>query len=598
MPAQTLGRVVVVLLLIAASGWLAGLSGARGAMQELRRRAADSASLRNAHLQSELERSRTVPTILAGDPDLRRTLRDREPTATARLNLKLARLVADTRSTVIYVVAADGETIAASNFREPASFVGVNYSFRPYFREALRAGAGEHFALGTRSQRPGLFIARRVDGEADEPLGVVVVKVLFDALEARWHETGEEAVVAESSGIVLLTSRPDWRFRSLRPLPAAEVDRLRAEQRFGSNAQFLPLRLQPGPHGTTRVTGGTRLAGPYALSSVTTAVPDWTLYVLVPAGPALESARATGQIVGAALAALLAAGVLGLRARRRRALDAGRRQAETQRELEARVVARTGELSAANQRLREEMAVRRQTEARVQRMQDELVQATKLAVLGQVTAGVAHEINQPLAAVRSYADNAVLLLERGQHESVRGNLLQVGELTERIGRITRELRAFARKGSSQRGPVRLAEALDGTLLLLGARLRERQLRLEVSAFAPQLRVLADRARLEQVLVNLLQNAVDAALQSAAPAVRIEVEAEGSRVRVAVEDNGPGLSEEVRAVLFTPFVSTKPDGLGLGLVISRDIVAEFGGELRHVQPLAGGARFEVELERAP
>jgi two-component system C4-dicarboxylate transport sensor histidine kinase DctB len=240
------------------------------------------------------------------------------------------------------------------------------------------------------------------------------------------------------------------------------------------------------------------------------------------------------------------------------------------------------------------MDERRRTEARVHRMQDELIQATKLAVLGQVTAGVAHEINQPLAAMRSFADNAGVLLERGELVRVRGNLRAVTELADRIGLITRELRAFARKGSAGAGPVRVGEALDGALLLLAARLRSTNVRLVVEPFDSGLRVIGERMRLEQVLVNLLQNAIDAATHSAQPVVHVQVRQRGARVEIEVADNGPGLAEDVRAALFTPFVSTKPDGLGLGLVISRDIVAEFDGSLRHADAPTGGAAFIVDL----
>src|SRR5690606_30477077 len=261
--------------------------------------------------------------------------------------------------------------------------------------------------------------------------------------------------------------------------------------------------------------------------------------------------------------------------------------------LEAEVRARTGELRHANARLRAEIDERQRAEARLHAMQDELVQANKLSLLGQVAAGVAHEINQPVGAIRTYADNAGEFLRRGQPDRAQDNLSIIARLTERIGNITQELRAFSRKRAACIEPVALDVALDGALMLAGPRLARQGVRLDDMRRMPSPRVRADAMRLEQVFVNLLHNALEALADTAAPHVRLSVECQSERVRVRIQDNGPGIAPEAREHLFTPFFTTRAQGVGLGLVISRDILAEFGGTLAALDA-AQGAVFEVTL----
>lgn len=258
---------------------------------------------------------------------------------------------------------------------------------------------------------------------------------------------------------------------------------------------------------------------------------------------------------------------------------------------------RTEDLTRANTRLSAEVQERERAEARLQVLQSELVQANKLASLGQIAAGVAHEVNQPVAAIRAYSDNAALLLAEGRGEAVRKNLAAIGELTERVGAITDELRAFSRRSTGRLEPTSVAEAIEGSLLLTNSRVRARELKVVRSAVDPTLRVMAERVRLEQVLVNLLQNAFEALEAVPHPEVRIAVEARDGEVAITVSDNGPGLAPDVAENLFLPFVTTKPRGVGLGLVISRDIAAQFGGKLTVDSRPGEGAAFTVILPMA-
>ncbi len=284
--------------------------------------------------------------------------------------------------------------------------------------------------------------------------------------------------------------------------------------------------------------------------------------------------------------------------RRRRARRLLEEKERVRVELERRVAERTAELSRSNALLRGEVEERSRAEADLRRAQDDLVQAAKLAALGQTAAGIAHEVNQPLAAMRTYSDNATVLLARGRAEDAKANLASISALTERIARVTQDLKGFARKASGAVEPVSVQAAVAAALALLGHRLRRQGVRVSADLPEAEIRVWAEQVRLEQVLVNLLQNGLDALEGAAGPEIGISVEAAGERVAVAVSDNGPGIGAEDAPRVFSAFFTTKNDGLGLGLSISRGIVQDFGGSLTHRERPGGGAVFAVELRRAP
>jgi len=293
---------------------------------------------------------------------------------------------------------------------------------------------------------------------------------------------------------------------------------------------------------------------------------------------------------------------LGAFALRRRQVNLARRNAEAQvkAELERRVAERTLALAGANDRLVEEMAERTRAQERLSDAREELAKANRLATLGQVTAGVAHEINQPLAAMRTYAENARAFLGRADAASADGALAKVVGLTDRIGTITETLRGFARRGGGPHGPVDLGEAIDGALMILDAALRQAGVVPKLPARAGPVFVLARLVELEQVLVNLMRNAIEAMAEERdgrAPKLTIDVAVRGERVDIAIIDNGPGLDEDALAALFAPFRTTKPRGLGLGLVISQDIVTSFGGTLSATSRPGEGCTFTISLKRA-
>lgn len=589
-------RAFALIWLVAAAStvFVAGEVARRDAEGAAARYASTAGALHAAVLRSELERHRSLPIVLAQDADLVSLLDSPRPEEVDDLNRKFERLAQESRAAAIYVLDRNGVTQAASNWREPTSFVGSGYRFRPYYYEAMRLGQASFFALGTVSGRPGLYLSRRVDDDSGAPVGVIVAKVEFDALESDWRRSGEPAYVTDEDGVVVITTVPRWRFHSTRPLSTSERRRLAAEQTSGA-APLTDLPFSSEGAGFVRIASDIP-AGVYART--TDAIPGfgWTLHLLAPAGDSIARSVASARML-ALLSIALLAGLTGILLRRRQRAAVRAVEAEAARvELENRIDARTSELRAANTRLNHEIEERRRLEKSRLNLQDELIQANKLATLGQIAAGVAHEINQPIAAIRTHADSAGLHLDAEDGAAVRRSIVSIAGLTERVGLITDELRAFSRKTRSETVAVGVDAAIDGALLLVGARMREKGVTINRHPAPAGLAVLAERNRLEQVVLNLFQNAVEALTDTPDPTIAVGIETSGKRVTIRISDNGPGVAADVRERLFTPFTTDKRDGLGLGLVISRDIVAGFGGELL-LEPSDSGAVFVIRLARA-
>jgi two-component system C4-dicarboxylate transport sensor histidine kinase DctB len=572
-------------LLLVSLATLAALQWARTAARI--QAEASGESLGQSHrglLSSELQKFRLLPLVLVEYPDVGRSLSSQDEASRRRLDASLELLAARTGAAVIYAIDRQGRTVAASNWRLPSSFVGQYYRFRPYFGDAMRNGTAELFALGTVSGRPGLYLARRVDAPSG-PVGVIVVKVEFDELEKSWARSPGATVVTDRNGIILITSVAEWRFRPTRPLAPAIIDDARRSLQFGRQ----PLRPPP-----FALTGGDARLGEeqYRVARLDAPLAGATLLHLSDlAGP---RAAARSQAFTWLLALLLVGGLAGgfaLRAADRRTMQRRARLA-----LEQEVTRRTAELRDANARLAVESDERLDAERRFRAAREELAQANRLGSLGQITAGVAHEINQPMAAIRAFAENGRTFLARGSAEKVGENLAQIVALTERVGSITSELRAFSRRKAPAAGTATVRSVLNGLMLLIGEAGRG-VVCVTIAEEDKDIAVAGDRIRLEQILVNLVQNALDATADVAEPRIVIDLEQRGdTSILLRICDNGAGVDPAIRQTLFTPFTSTKAEGLGLGLGIARDLAREFGGDLDHVAR-PEGTMFLLRLVRA-
>ncbi|MCO6051858.1 ATP-binding protein [Mesorhizobium sp. RP14(2022)] len=595
--ALLIGLVATFVLVVLFCGEVARRFTAESILADARARLPSAASA----LRGELEKQRALPLILKEDPTVMTAIATRDPAQLGALNEKLDRLARATRAAVIYILDASGTALAASNFREPTSFVGSDYRFRDYYSAALANGTAEQYALGTVSQRPGVYFSARMDRSEQRGLGVVVVKVELDAVEADWQSGGQPVFVSDERGIVLATSVPAWRFRTLRPIANAEAAEIRRSLQFGE-ASLVPLRLETDPalDGFVSADTGDGKAQRFALAQadVPAGLPGWRIHLLAPAGRELSGATNLARLVaGLVLAILLLAGFLLFRRGRLARLQRKEKERAAA-ELETRVIERTMDLASANQRLTGEIAEREKAEARIATLRDDLAQANRLATLGQVTAGVAHEINQPLAAIRAYAENAQLFLRRQDGNNAAQNLERVVGLTDRIASITDTLRGFARRGRSALEPLSVEAILDGAMLILRSRIRESGVELERRSVGGEAIILGGRIRLEQVLVNLVRNAVEALEGREHGRITVETVNGVEEVTIAVSDNGPGVPPEILPVLFTPFKTSKAQGTGLGLVIASDIVSELGGVLSATSRPGEGACFTIRLPGVP
>ncbi|CAD5105886.1 sensor histidine kinase [Zestomonas carbonaria] len=536
-----------------------------------------------ANLLGTLRRFEVLPTILGDLPALRSLLAEPgDPERIDAANRLLARVRQETGADVMYLMSPSGRSLASSNWDQIDSFVGRDFAFRPYFRGAMTGKLTGFFGLGTTSGKRGYYYAAPIGGPG-QVLGILVVKVDLDDAETLWGNTPEQVVVTDGNGVVILTSRADWRFRASRPLSAEERQRIAADQPYPT--------IDPAPLGLDEKA--------WLMQSRDLKETGWNVSILAPRALVDRPVRTALAVGGAGLLALLL--LLGLLLQRRRhyleriALDA-----QARRELEIRVQERTRDLETLNSRLKEEVLEREQAQQELIRAQDELVQAGKLSALGTMSASISHELNQPLAAIRSYAENGEVLLDHERIDDARGNLRLIGELTGRMSSIIAHLRAFARRDHHAPERVALQPALDDALALLAKRRRAMEVELVRDLPEATLWVQAGETRLRQVLSNLLANALDA-LSEKAPPRRIWLSASQGEdgVVLTLRDNGPGFSAEALARAREPFFTTKTSaqGLGLGLAICDTLMRALGGELLLDNHPEGGALLTLRLRSA-
>ncbi|QBF24139.1 sensor histidine kinase [Pseudomonas tructae] len=536
-----------------------------------------------ANLLGTLHRYETLPQILGDLPALRAVLADplRLETLT-NANRLLKDIATQTGAEVMYLMDAKGNTLAASNWDKRDSFVGRNFAFRPYFSEAIAGHLGRFFGQGTTSAKRGYFFAAAVR-DRDKVIGALVVKVDLDHTETLWGKTPEQLLLTDHNGVVILTSRPDWRFRATRPLSDAERAAIVAIQPYPTQSPK-PLSLDPK-----------------AWLTQTQAIEEtgWQVSILAPRTLIDRSVRTVVAIGGATLLVVML--LLGLiMQRRRHYMDRIDFEAHGRQELEKRVIERTADLEGLNSRLKSEVLEREQAQQELVRAQDELVQAGKLSVLGTMSASISHELNQPLAAIRSYAENAEILLDHQRTDDARSNLKLISELTGRMASIIAHLRAFARRDRHAPESVALQPALDDALALLAKRRRAMAVELVRDLPEATLWVQAGETRLRQVLGNLLANALDALTEKANPRkLWLSAEQRDGNVYLYIRDNGPGFTSQALARAREPFFTTKTrtQGLGLGLAICDTLMRALGGELLLGNHPEGGALLTLQLRIA-
>jgi two-component system C4-dicarboxylate transport sensor histidine kinase DctB len=609
-PMRRWSWIVVMLLASVLFCWLTyALSWQRG-VADLRVNAGARVERYAGSLRSTVDRYEFLPYLLSLHPYVHDLLRHPSDRAVVqRANDYLFDVNQRAKASAAYVIDATGLALAASNWREKGTFVGQEYRFRPYFIDAMKGALGRFYGVGTTSGEPGYFVSQPivVDGQI---LGVVVVKLNLEWFQRAGADASEPVVVADDHGVVFLSSEPRWQYRSLAPLEPdvkAALESTRQyynqhitplawteDERLDADGEVVTVRDGRGAGKTRRFLAVQRKLGE----------PDWTLMYFAPLDQVIANAR-IAAVAAACLAAFTCLLGIAWNQRRQRVRDMLKSRELLQAayaELGERVAERTADLQSANERLQTEVQERARTENELRETQSELVQASKLVALGQMAAGITHELNQPLSALRSFSDNTRVLLERGEYGAARENLEAIASLTDRMGKITGQLRLFA--GRSRRGDMEASvrRALDNTTMLLRGRLEGIQVTITFADGLDDVQVACEGLRLEQVLINLVGNAIDAvgsgAGAPASPSIWIDVDASEAWVRIYVRDNGPGIAQAHMPRLFEPFFSTKEggQGMGLGLAISSSIAQENGGQLVARNVPGGGAEFLVTLRR--
>ncbi|MFB2532442.1 ATP-binding protein [Paracoccus sp. p4-l81] len=560
-------RITVVLILCLAGlvFWMTNVWLSDRFTETTRVRSELRGTLYSGNIMSELQRTAVVPLLLARDPAMISNLSLNDFTQTS------ARLISaqkDIGAASIRLLDASGRVVAATD----RALIGTNYVQQPFFVEAMRGrdtvftvSPGEHGGNDYTYSRAVL-----ADGKA---VGVIVVGADLSRLERGWAGISDAVAVLDSEGTIILATEARWRGLTLEEALAVRDAPSAIERAF-------------------QLTGDWSIAPPdaylkgKAVMQTETRIPfrGWRMLTFTSYDSVRERVNAVLALEIMAFAILLAAAfyVLSRRAR----------------EQSAAYLKESVELRALNQRLRREIAARERMQKDLAVAEQTLAQSSKLAALGEMSASVSHELNQPLAAMKTYLAGARLLLQRDRPAEALSSFQRIDDLLDRMGAITRQLKSFARKGGEAVEPVDLRHALSSALAMMEPQLRARRVRIDRSLPRRAVMVMADRVRLEQVMINLIRNALDATRGREDARIELVVSAghaaDGTPASLRVTDNGPGISDLDK--LFEPFWTTKKpgEGTGLGLAISSGIMADLGGRLTARNPDGGGAEFLMLL----
>ncbi|RLK07239.1 sensor histidine kinase [Ruegeria conchae] len=563
--------IVGILIAIAASIGLYLVSYQYFVSEELSK-AQGRLSLYQSSVNSELERFSHLTYVLSQDSFVIGTA---EGDGTGTLNRRLEDFAAQAGLDAIYLMDEDGITISSSNYRDTGSFVGQNYAFRPYFQTAISGKQGRFYAIGATTGLPGYFIANAVLDDEGASTGVIAIKIDFSNLQDSWKNSGEQVLLANEDGVVLLSSNSDWRYRALTPLSEPQQERIRDARQFpGQDLDALDWVELPGDQA--------RIAGTKRLHLAATDLPDgWSLHYFA----SDDQAVARSWLVTAIFVLLAGLAFIFFQIQRARRVSAALERSE---EEEAK-------LREANERLAIEIDDRKTAERSLKRTQSELERASRLAALGQLSASVTHELGQPIAAMRNH------LVADEISSSGESKLPQkIGSLVDRMEGITRQLRFFARSESEAFDDVDLCTSVDAALALVAPNIEQGKVKISIDASTGPAIIRGSALRIEQVITNLLRNAIDATDEADGPEIHIAVMASDDEVVLEIQDNGHGLGEATLVELQEPFVTTRESGrgMGLGLAISTSIVKDHDGTMTARNRNDGGTIFRVTFPIAP
>ena len=535
-------------------------------------------------LDGALSRYESIPHVLSTNPMLANVLNDQQnPDKVQELNLYLEEIQHVTEASDIYLIDALGIAIAASNWQQSFSFIGKDYSFRPYYTDAISGNLGRYYAVGTSSDKRGFYFSYPIYQQGGKGiLGAIIVKVNIADIEQQSTSiaiAGQyQFLISDPEDIVFISSIDEWRLKSLTPLTQAKQYALNASKRYAERPIGELLMKPPYESGSQamlyQLQTGTDHEQ-YMDIHQSMAKAGWRVHILAPIKPLLTSLPAL-MLLSASIYLLLALSIL-FNAERRRNLH---RMQLAQSLLEQRVEERTQDLQQANNQLKD--------------TQDELIQAAKLTVIGSLSASINHELNQPLAALRSYAQNTQTFLARDMQDKALDNIKIIIELTDRLADIVGQFKSFTRKSQGADSATDIGRCIKQALTIVQPAIDKQGVELDVQLPNGNYQVWGDKVRLQQVFVNIMSNAIVAMQQSVKRQLVIRVTSE-DKFCISIQDSGPGVRESQMEKIFEPYFTTNErHGLGLGLSISQRINESMQGQINVANAEEGGAIFQIIL----
>lgn len=557
-------------------------------------------------LNEEVDQYGLLPSAAARDPKLVSFLKSPDPAEVAEISRHLLTLNDSVGALQTFLILPSGRVAASSNWNKPSSYVGKNLSYRPYFQKANPLYPVRFSAIGTTDVTPGYYLASEVVSDGRR-VGVIAIKLGFDQLRRPLKNTGQPILMVDENNVVVLSSVRQWEYHMAGDVPLAKkhmpIAKPDLKLRYGGNT-LLPLIWKvhkvPAPNAQLLDVGIGQNKHEYLAMSRD--LPEIGLKLIMLADPSGVYQLAFAHcVVAMTLVVLICLLFLILRMRRRSLKERFMHQRALEQaynNLELLVEKRNAELKATNLELRKEVTERSQAVEQLKAYQEELVRTENLTVIGQLSAGLAHEMNQPLGALSMLTDNTIRFMEQNALDVVKSNLKRIGDLVDRLGTIAGQLRSFARQTAGDSENVDVADSVEDSLMLLAHRMKQSAVTIVTTPPKTPCIVLCNKTRLEQVLVNLVSNAIDATDKTAFPRVEIRWFEKSGRVRIEVSDNGIGFNDTVKSRLFEPFFTTKKtSGLGLGLAISADVIRSFGGTLSGDGTSGSGAVFTIDLPYA-